>query len=221
MEGDVFEGGGDVFHKNKITGLQAVSVNGKGNSGKSGLEKFRDGGGVGSVGILAGSIDIKKAESGGGERAGEADFLASEFGGGVRASGGGGQGFVFGHDRIVAVDGAGASENEAGGPGESGGFENKAGASDIHLPTARGMGDGFGDADHGGKMKDVGYSRKGLGEEMGLQNRTVDELMRNSAEIGLVSRGEIVENSDGSILGKTVGEVTSNKASPASNERSH
>lgn len=105
------EGGGNVFDKDKVTGLESVAMDGKRGASEGGLEKFRDSGGIGTLRILAWPEDIKKAESHSGERGGKAKSFAREFGLGVRAGWGGGKGFSFGHGEIVAVDGTGAGED--------------------------------------------------------------------------------------------------------------
>ncbi len=81
---------------------------------------------------------------------------------GVRASWGGGKSFGFRHDGIVSIDGAGAGQDETLGARTGGGGKNEAGTFDVHFVAAIGMGDRFGDADHGGEMKDVGDASEGI-----------------------------------------------------------
>ena len=53
--------------KDEVTGLESVAMDGKRRSFDSGLKKFRNGGGVGALGILAWSVDVKEAERDGGK----------------------------------------------------------------------------------------------------------------------------------------------------------
>ena len=81
---------------------------------------------------------------------------------GVGAGWSGGKSFAFRHDGIVSIDGAGAGQDEALGACTGGGGKNEAGTFDVHFVAAIGMGDRFGDADHGGEMKDVGNASEGI-----------------------------------------------------------
>jgi hypothetical protein len=67
MKGGMEQGGGNVFDKDEVTGLESVAMDGKRRSCEGGLEKFRDGGGVGALRILAWSVDVKEAERDGGK----------------------------------------------------------------------------------------------------------------------------------------------------------
>jgi hypothetical protein len=162
MKGSMKKGGGDVLDKNEIAGLESVAMNGKWGASKGGLEKFRDGGGIGTLRILAWSVDVKEAESHSGERGGKAKSFAREFGLGVRAGWGGGKGFGFGHRGIVTVNCTGAGEDEALCAGTGGGGKNKASSLDVHFVAPIGMGDRFRNADHSGEMKDVGDPIEGV-----------------------------------------------------------
>ena len=130
------EGGGNVFDKNEIASLQSVAMNGKRSASEGGLEKFRDGGGIGTLRILAWSEDIKKSERHSGERGGKAKSFARKFGLGVRAGWGGGKGFRFGHRGIVAVDCTGAGEDEALCAGTGCGGVNQPSPSPAKLTTS-------------------------------------------------------------------------------------
>ena len=67
MKGGMEEGGGNVFDKDEVAGLESVAMDRKRRSFDSGLKKFRDGGGVGALRILAWSVDVKEAERDGGK----------------------------------------------------------------------------------------------------------------------------------------------------------
>ena len=81
---------------------------------------------------------------------------------GVGTGWSGGQSFGFRHNRIVSIDGARAGQDEALGTRTGGGGKNEAGAFGIDFVATIGMGDRFGDADHGGEMKDVGDASEGI-----------------------------------------------------------
>jgi hypothetical protein len=68
MKGGMEEGGGNVFNKDEVTGLESVAMDGKRGSFHGSLEEFRHGGGVGALWILAWSVDVKEAERDGGKR---------------------------------------------------------------------------------------------------------------------------------------------------------
>ena len=53
--------------KDEVTGLESVAMDGKRGSFDSGLEKFRDGSGVGALRILAWAVDVKETERDGGK----------------------------------------------------------------------------------------------------------------------------------------------------------
>ena len=65
----------------------------------------------------------------------------------------------------------------------SGSGKNEAGTFDVHFVAAIGMGDGFGDADHGGEMKDVGNANEGIVEGGRLEDRSMEEAARKALEV--------------------------------------
>jgi hypothetical protein len=69
------------------------------------------------------------------------------------------------------------------GPRTGGGGKDEAGAFDIDFVATIGMGDRFGDADHGGEMKDVGDASEGIVEGGGLENGSMEEAAGKALEV--------------------------------------
>ena len=64
-----------------------------------------------------------------------------------------------------------------------GGGKNEAGAFDIDFVAAIGMGDRFGDADHGGEMKDVGNASESIVQGGRIEDRAMEEAERKALEV--------------------------------------
>lgn len=64
-----------------------------------------------------------------------------------------------------------------------GGGKNEASTFDVHFVAAIGMGDRFGNADHGGEMKDVGNAIEGIVEGGRLEDRSIEEAAGKALEV--------------------------------------
>lgn len=170
LQGNVDESGGNIVDKDKVTGLEAISVNGEGGAGQSGLKKAGNGGGVRATGILAGAIHVKKPEGDGGQRGGGAKIFSGKLSFGVGAGGGGRKAFDFWHGGVIAVDGTGAGQNEALGAGKHGGLEDLTRAGDIYEMALSGVLHGGRHTDHGSEVKDVRHADEGLSEGLRIEN---------------------------------------------------
>lgn len=73
-----------------------------------------------------------------------------------------------------------------------GGGKNKASSLDIHFVAAIGIGDRFGDADHGSEMKDVGDASEGVLESSGIKDRATEKAAGKALEVGFLAAGKIV-----------------------------
>ena len=102
---------------------------------------------------------------------------------GVGTGWSGGESFGFWHSGIISIDGAGTGQDEALSASTSGGGKDEAGAFDIHFVAAIGMGDRFGDADHGGEMKDVGNASEGIVEGGRLEDRSMEKAAGKALEV--------------------------------------
>ena len=94
-----------------------------------------------------------------------------------------GKSFAFRHDGIVSIDGARAGQDEALGARTGGGGKNEASAFDINFVATIGMGNRFGDADHGGEMKDVGNAIEGIVQGGRLEDRSMEESAGKALEV--------------------------------------
>ena len=78
--------------------------------------------------------------------------------------------------------------------------------------TTGGMGDRFGNADHGGQMKDMRDSSERLTEKVGIEDGSLKKTAGESRKVDLPSRGQVVQNGDGSPGFQMAGKVAANEA---------
>src|SRR5690606_11598145 len=121
-EGGKEVGGDDIAHVDEVAGLAAVAEDGQRGGGEGLPDKNRNGRGVGTGGVLAGSEDVEVAKAGCLEPAVAvvvvAVILAVELGDGGRAAGAGGEVLVKRRGGIIPVDRRRAAEDE---PANTGG----------------------------------------------------------------------------------------------------
>jgi len=102
-----------------------------------------------------------------------------------------------------------------------GGGKNEAGTFDVHFVAAIGMGDRFGDADHGGEMKDVGNASEGIVEGGRLEDRSMEEAAGKALKVGFLTGGKIIEDGNGSVRLEAMDEMAADEARASCNQKFH
>ncbi len=102
-----------------------------------------------------------------------------------------------------------------------GGGKDEAGTFDVHFVAAIGMGDRFGDADHGGEMKDVGNASEGIVEGGRLEDRSMEEAAGKALKVGFLTGGKIIEDGNGPVRLEAMDEMAADEARASCNQKFH
>ena len=99
--------------------------------------------------------------------------------------------------------------------------KNEAGTFDVHSVAAVGMSDRFGDADHGGEMKDVGNASEGIVEGGRLEDRSMEEAAGKALKVGFLTGGKIIEDGNGPVRLEAMDEMAADEARASCNQKFH